>query len=109
MARDATLTRVRLIRAGEHRFAVDGVAGARLSDIVRDAGQANDSAVGYHFGSRQGLLQVIVERHVASMEQRREIPSDDSGIGDLVSLIVRPTAALLTTEEGRDFLLIMEQ
>jgi AcrR family transcriptional regulator len=109
MARDATLTRARLIRAGERRFAVDGVVGARLKDIVRDAGQANDSAVGYHFGSRQGLLQAIVERHIVAMDRQREIPPDDADLGDLVAAIVRPTAALLTTEEGRDFLRIMEQ
>ena len=39
MARDATRTRARLLRAGERRFARDGVAGARLADIVRDAGR----------------------------------------------------------------------
>jgi AcrR family transcriptional regulator len=109
MARDATLTRSRLIRAGERRFARDGVAGARLADIVRDAGQGNDSAVGYHFGSRQGLLRAIVERHVAQMERHRSVPSDSADLRTLVEAIVRPTAALLATEEGRDFLRIMEQ
>jgi AcrR family transcriptional regulator len=109
MARDATVTRARLIRAGEHRFALDGVAGARLRDVVRDAGQANDSAVGYHFGSRAGLLQAIVERHIAAMDRQREIPPDEAGLHELVAAIVRPTAGLLLTDEGRDFLLIMEQ
>jgi AcrR family transcriptional regulator len=109
MARDATLTRARLIRAGEHRFAQDGVAGARLADIVRDAGQANDSAVGYHFGSRDGLLRAIVARHVTAMERRREVPPDDADLRTLVELVVAPTADLLRTEDGRDFLLIMEQ
>ena len=109
MARDATLTRARLIRAGERRFARDGIAGARLSDVVRDAHQGNDSAVGYHFGSRQGLLQAIVERHVAAMERRRVVPADDADLRTVVAAIVTPTAALLATEEGRDFLRIMEQ
>jgi AcrR family transcriptional regulator len=109
MARDATLTRARLIRAGEQRFASDGVAGARLADIVRDAGQANDSAVGYHFGSREGLLRAIVARHVTAMDQRREVPSADASLRTVVDLVVGPTAALLLTEDGRDFLLIMEQ
>jgi AcrR family transcriptional regulator len=109
MARDATRTRARLIRAAERRFAVDGVAGARLADIVRDAGQANDSAIGYHFGSRGGLLRTIVERHLAAMERRRQVPPYDTDLRELVGAIVRPTAALLTTDEGRDFLRIMEQ
>src|SRR4051812_17875443 len=98
MARDATATRARLIRAGERRFARDGVAGARLADVVRDAGQANDSAVGYHFGSRQGLLRAIVERHVAEMERRRSLPAPGAGLDAVVAAIVEPTADLLRTE-----------
>jgi AcrR family transcriptional regulator len=109
MARDATCTRARLIRAGERRFAHDGVRGARLADIVRDAGQGNDSAVGYHFGSRQGLLRAIVERHVSAMDERRRVPPEEADLRAVVAAIVEPTAGLLRTEDGRDFLQIMEQ
>lgn len=109
MARDATQTRARLIRAGERRFARDGVAGAKLSDIVRDAGQRNDSAVGYHFGSREGLLVAIVAQHMSTMEERRQVPGPDADLATVVRAIVEPTASLLGTEEGRDFLRIMEQ
>lgn len=109
MARDASVTRARLIRAGERRFARDGVTGAKIADIVRDAHQANDSAVRYHFGSRQGLLRAIVERHVAAMDARRELPGADADLRAVVEAIVRPTAALLLSEEGCDFLRIMEQ
>jgi AcrR family transcriptional regulator len=109
MARDATLTRARLIRAGERRFARDGVTGARVADIVRDARQGNDSAVGYHFGSRQGLLRAIVERHIQAMELHRQVPPAEADLRGVVEAIVVPTAALLGTEEGRDFLQIMEQ
>ena len=109
MARDATVTRARLIRAGERRFARDGVTGAKVADIVRDAHQANDSAVRYHFGSREGLLRAIVERHVAAMDERRELPREGADLRTVVEAVVRPTSALLLTEEGRDFLRIMEQ
>lgn len=109
MARDATLTRARLLRAGEQRFARDGVAGAKISDIVRDAGQRNDSAVGYHFGSRQGLLAAIVDKHMAVMEGNRELPGEDADLRGVVEAIVAPTAALLATDDGRDFLRITEQ
>jgi AcrR family transcriptional regulator len=97
------------MRAGERRFARDGVRGARLADIVRDAGQGNDSAVGYHFGSRQGLLRAIVERHLSEMDRRREVPREGAGLRSVVAAVVEPTAELLRTEEGRDFLRIMEQ
>lgn len=107
MPRDATPTRDRLIRAGEQRFARDGVAGARLRDIVREAGQANDSAVGYHFGSRDGLVSAIAHKHVGAMDARRVPPSDD--LPTLVRELIEPTAELLTSPDGRDFLRIIEQ
>jgi AcrR family transcriptional regulator len=97
------------MRAGERRFARDGVTGAKMADVVRDAHQGNDSAVRYHFGSREGLLRAIVERHVAAMETARVLPDENADLRTVVESIVRPTAALLTTEEGRDFLRIMEQ
>ena len=97
------------MRAGEKRFARDGVAGAKLSDVVRDAGQRNDSAVGYHFGSRQGLLTAIVAKHMAVMETQREVPAPDDDLTEVVRLIVVPTADLLAREDGRDFLRITEQ
>src|SRR3954468_17058693 len=102
MARDASLTRARLLRAGERRFARDGVTGARMSDVVRDAGQANDSAVGYHFGSRQGLVDAVVAKQLEAVDSRRELPSREFGLRALVDAIVGPTADLLATEDGRD-------
>jgi len=101
-----------LIRAAERRFATDGVRGAKLADIVRDAGQGNDSAVGSHFGSRQGLLEAIIARHMDAMEEVRRETSEGLARADLAAVvraIVVPTAELLRTEEGRDFLRIIEQ
>jgi AcrR family transcriptional regulator len=112
MSRDATATREALLRSAERRFARDGISGARMRDIVRDAGQGNDSAVGYHFGSREGLLRAIVERHLAAMEAARAPSADLLSVADtatLVRLVVEPTAALLRTPAGRDFLRITEQ
>src|SRR3954447_20990642 len=100
------------MRAGERRFATDGVGGARTADIVRDAGQGNDSAVGYHFGSRQGLLEAIIDRHMEAMELERaaSLPGlPGAAVDAVVRAIVVPTAALLRTPEGRDFLRIAEQ
>ena len=112
MARDATETRNKLIRAGEQRFARDGVDGATLRDIVRTAGQANDAAVGYHFGSRDGLIRAIVERHMEAMESERSQTLGILGDADLVEvveMVVLPIAELLSSPEGRDFLRIAAQ
>ncbi|TYK49067.1 TetR/AcrR family transcriptional regulator [Actinomadura decatromicini] len=112
MPKDATTTRRRLLRAGAHHLAADGIDAARTRDIVATAGQANDSAVTYHFGSRAGLLQAILAEGVQRMEPAREATLPTLGTDDLhgiVDAIVRPTADELRTPEGRDFLRITAQ
>jgi AcrR family transcriptional regulator len=113
MAVDASGTRAKLIAAGERLFATQGIHGAQMRDIVRAAGQANDSAVHYHFGSREGLLTAICERHIEAMDPDRERRlAEQSGEPDLETVIadlVRPTAERLKTQPGRYFLRITAQ
>jgi AcrR family transcriptional regulator len=96
VAVDARATRAKLMSAGERLFAEQGIHGAQIRDIVRAAGQANDSAVHYHFGSRDGLLAAICERHIEAM---------DAVVADLLA----PTADRLAEQDGRYFLRITAQ
>jgi TetR/AcrR family transcriptional regulator, regulator of cefoperazone and chloramphenicol sensitivity len=113
MAVDATGTRAKLMAAGEELFAVHGIYGAQMRDIVRAAGQANDSAVHYHFGSREGLLRGICEKHIDAMEPARrrlmEEQGDQPELDTIVHDLVRPTAEKLRTQDGRFFLRITNQ
>jgi AcrR family transcriptional regulator len=113
VAVDATGTRAKLIAAGEQHFAVHGIHGAQMREIVRDAGQANDSAVHYHFGSRAGLLTAICQRHIDEMDPERErllaAQSDDPDLESVVRDLIHPTAAQLGTRAGRYFLRITAQ
>ena len=100
----------------ERLFAIDGVDGAQIRDIVRAAGQANDSAVHYHFRSRYGLLAAVCERKISEMEpDRRQLLDElraEGRLADLPSLVhslVSPTAALLASQDGRYFLGIVAQ
>jgi AcrR family transcriptional regulator len=106
-------TKEKLTRAAEHLFARTGIDGTLTRDIVARAGQANDSAVHYHFGSRQGLLGAILDKHVQQMEAERRAALKRLGsrprLGTLVAAIVEPVAAKLRTEDGRDFLRIIAQ
>jgi AcrR family transcriptional regulator len=98
--------------AGARLFAADGVDGARTRDIVELAGQANDSAITYHFGSRQGLLAEILLAGVRRMEPARSAALetlDPADLGSVVAAVVQPIADELKTEEGRDFLRIVAQ
>lgn len=116
MGRDATVTRERLLRAGEHLFARHGIDGVRVREINQLAGQRNSSALHYHFGSRDGLLEAILDLHRDPIERRRAAMLDaldrDGRTDDLravVETIVVPFAGELATESGRDYLRILPQ
>jgi AcrR family transcriptional regulator len=113
--RDARDTRRALIRAGERLFARQGVDGARTADIRRAAGQQNESALHYHFGSRDGLLVAILRKHLEATEPERgralAAADGDGGasLPGLVAALVLPDAACLHREDGRDYLRIIAQ
>ena len=109
-------TKERLIRAGERLFARRGIDGARLRELNELAGQRNPSALHYHFGSRTGLVEAILTRHMDAIDVRLgqrldELTTSDetAPIRSLVEAVVRPLADELETRSGRDFLRIVPQ
>ncbi|MDX2378872.1 MAG: TetR/AcrR family transcriptional regulator [Acidimicrobiia bacterium] len=116
MPRDASATRDSLVDAGRELFAREGVFSVPLSQVVTHAGQRNESALHYHFGGRQGLLNAIIESHNAPIELRRRSVLDaledeprTPGLDELVVAYVEPQAELLATTPGRQFLAIVSQ
>lgn len=103
----------RLIGAAEHLFARHGIHRTQMNEINARAGQRNPSAVHYHFGSREGLLQAIIERHssVVDAERARRLDalSPDPDLAGIVAAILVPLTAELSTESGRDYLRIVPQ
>ncbi|KAA0918961.1 TetR/AcrR family transcriptional regulator [Dietzia sp. ANT_WB102] len=107
-------TREALYLAGLRRFAADGWRTARVRDIIADAGQGNDSAINYHFGGRAGLLEEVVRRGVARMEDERRADlrqwnSAPPGLAEIVRAVVSPLADLLDDDEGRWTLRVIAQ
>lgn len=102
-------TRERLLAAGAHLFARDGVDGALTRAIVTSAGQSNDSAINYHFGSRHGLLAAIIDEHMAAIEARQPGGPPPVDLPGLVALITTPVSGELETPAGRNFLRIIVQ
>jgi len=104
-----------LIRAGEHLFARNGVHQTRVRELNELAGQRNASALHYHFGSREGLLRAIYERHSSVVDADRAerlARWDGSGspsLHDLVEIILGPLADHLELPAGRDYLRIVPQ
>jgi AcrR family transcriptional regulator len=62
-----------ILRTAERLFADHGVDGVSLRQIGTAAGNGNNSAVQYHFGSKEGLVQAIFEYRLPELTGRRSI------------------------------------
>jgi TetR/AcrR family transcriptional regulator, regulator of cefoperazone and chloramphenicol sensitivity len=113
LPRDSTATKARLLREAERLFARRGLYQVTLREITTAAGQRNVSALNYHFGSREGVLGAILDRHGVPIDaERGELLArlgDDPATRDLVLALVIPYARPLRTPEGRDYLRIVAQ
>jgi AcrR family transcriptional regulator len=113
MPRDGAHTRQRLIDVGRALFATKGVFATPLKAIVDGSGQRNASALHYHFGSRQGLLDAIIDATNEGIEVRRltllERYGEKPSLEELVDAWISPQAELLDDAEGRQFLSIISQ
>jgi AcrR family transcriptional regulator len=111
--RDATATRAALLRQAERLFARRGLYQVQVREIVQAAGQRNVSALNYHFGSREGVLDAILNRHGDPTDVARgellAVVGRDASSRDLLAALVVPYAAHLETPEGRDYLRIVAQ
>lgn len=62
-----------LLLTAERLFAQHGIDGVALRAIAIEAGSGNNSAIQYHFGSKEGLLRAIFAYRVADLVQRRNL------------------------------------
>ncbi|WP_229070104.1 TetR/AcrR family transcriptional regulator [Actinoplanes sp. DH11] len=88
------ITRASILDTAERLFAEHGVAAVSSRQISEAAGQGNNAAVGYHFGSKSDLVRAIIRRHATPMEEirRRLFTRLDgrAGVRELVTCVVHP-------------------
>jgi len=94
-------TRKALLDAAERLFAEHGVYAMSNRQISEAAGQGNNTAVSYHFGTKADLVRAIVRRHAEQIESIRvgmlaDI-GDSSDLRDWVDCSVRPVTQHLET------------
>ncbi len=101
----AMQTRQRLLDAAETLFAAHGIAAVSNRQICDAAGQGNNYAVGYHFGSREALLEALLATHNAPIEQIRTRMVDQLGyiaeVRDWLQCLVQPQLEYLGTAARR--------
>ena len=59
----ASLTREAILTAAERLFAEHGVFAVSNRQVSEAAGQGNNAAVGYHFGTKTDLVRAIEHKH----------------------------------------------
>jgi AcrR family transcriptional regulator len=99
MAKDVRSVRVNATRelilsTAERLFAERGVHEVSNRQISEAAGQGNNTAVGYHFGTKADLIRAIVRKHAEPIEARRKgLVAEVEGsteVRDWVICLVRP-------------------
>jgi AcrR family transcriptional regulator len=90
----ASSTQEAILVAAERLFAEHGVFAVSNRQVSEAAGQGNNAAVGYHFGTKADLVRAIEEKHRGPVEQLRDqMVSELSGSSDMrdwVACLVRP-------------------
>lgn len=88
-------TREAILSVAERLFAEEGIFNVSNRQISEAAGQGNNAAVGYHFGTKTQLLAAIARRHGEPMERLRAQHVADAGDSDdlrtWIGCMVRPT------------------
>ena len=116
MPKPSTETRLALLRAAERLCAERGVDAVSMREIAAAAGQANHSAVLYHFNDKRELINAMLDRHSGPLQAAWLLalngpaaPSHHK-LEELVNLMVRPIVALLDDPDGgTDYLLIVAE
>tara|TARA_Y100001951_G_scaffold16759_2_gene11897 strand:+ start:34334 stop:34987 length:654 start_codon:yes stop_codon:yes gene_type:complete len=82
-------------------FAERGVDGVTVREIAMAAGQKNHSAVGYHFGSKEGLVKALILDGAVAIDKRRNAMIDDiearggpENIREVVQALIYPSVSL---------------
>ncbi|MEB3068119.1 TetR/AcrR family transcriptional regulator [[Mycobacterium] vasticus] len=93
-AERANSTREAILAAAERLFAEHGVFAVSNRQVSEAAGQGNNAAVGYHFGTKTDLVREIERSHRTPVELLREqmvsVTGDSADLRDWVSCLVRP-------------------
>lgn len=109
-------TRLRLILAAEKLFGDKGIHGVTLKEINGAAGQRNESALHYHFGSKPALVQAIMAHRARDIDMRRVEMVDavlaEGRDGDLPSVLralFQPMTDMLNDPDGVRFVRFLAQ
>jgi AcrR family transcriptional regulator len=95
-------TALQLLLTAERLFAEHGLAGISLRQICLEAGSSNNSAIQYHFGSKDDLLRAIFAYRLGDLMQRRTLLRARANPDDLREQLEAHVLPLIQLAESPD-------
>jgi len=93
---------LRIVLAAERLFAFHGIDGVSLRQISAEAGSSNNSAVHYHFGSKEGLIAAIFHHRLPQLISERRLLTARCDPDDLRSRFEAQFLPVLNLAEAPD-------
>jgi AcrR family transcriptional regulator len=100
-------TKERLLRTAERLFALRGIDAVSMRRICAEADQRNNTALQYHFGDKQNLIEAILAERMGATNERRHamlerIRGDacEDDLYRLVEALVAPFTHQLFDDDG---------
>ncbi|KPM53975.1 TetR family transcriptional regulator [Frankia sp. R43] len=97
-----TSSKKQIVLSAERLFALHGIDGISLRQIGAAAGNGNNSAVQYHFGSKDRLIRAIFEYRLPRLHERRADLVATRASHDLRSLLECQVRTLMEHSEEVD-------
>jgi len=110
----ADATRTALIEAAERLIAEKGLADVSTREILQEAGQRNQSALQYHFGSKKGLIGATINERTKQLDQERlkmlDAIGDSPSLRQLFEVLILPLGDLMKERAaGANYLNFLSQ
>lgn len=110
----ADATRIALIEAAERLIAQKGLADVSTREILQEAGQRNQSALQYHFGSKNGLISATINERTTQIDRERQkmldALGDDPSLRELFEVLILPLGELMKDKAaGANYLNFLSQ
>jgi len=109
-----TITQDLLLLTAERLFAQEGIDAVSTRRIAQASGQRNISALQYHFGSKDQLIDALLALRLHAINERREALLAElnrdgrTGVHDLLTALVLPLTDELTRPDSH-FIGFMQQ
>jgi AcrR family transcriptional regulator len=104
-------TKSQIKMAAQMLFARRGVDGVTVQEIVDSAGQRNNAALHYHFGSKEELIREMVVDGAAVLDKRRRRMLDEiearggpKSVREVMVVLVMPVIELCEDERWRGYI-----